>query len=158
MATGVNGVRLSTDRYYRAMSTELETIFEPRGELTDEIEDGLTRFNMAKLGGWECHHIAVSAHKDGQLVGGVSGTAQWDWLQVELLWVEASEQRRGVGSQLLTAIGRAAASKGFPNAYVTTGSWQALGFYQKHGYDVFGQLEDFPKGHTTYFLKKLGSA
>ena len=139
------------------MSINFETIFEPTDELSEEIENGLDRFNISKLGGWECHHIAVSARKDGQLVGGAMGTAQWDWLQVELLWVEASEQRRGVGSHLLTAIEKAAASKGFLNAHVRTGSWQALGFYQKHGYDVFGQLEGFPKGHTTYFLKKLGS-
>lgn len=140
------------------MSVELETIFEPKSDLIEKIDDGLVQFNLAKVGGWECHHIAVSARKDGQLVGGVSGTAQWDWLEVELLWVEAAEQRSGVGSRLLKAIEQAAASKQFLGSHLRTGSWQALRFYQNHGYDIFGQLEGYPKGHTTYFLKKWGLA
>ena len=138
------------------MSVELETVFEPTRSLIDEIDDGLEQFNLSQVGGWACHHLAVFARRDGKLIGGVSGTAQWDWLEVELLWVEAAEQRRGLGSQLLGAVEHAAATKRFSNSYVRTGSWQALGFYQKHNYEVFGQLGDYPEGHTTYFLKKLG--
>jgi ribosomal protein S18 acetylase RimI-like enzyme len=40
-------------------------------------------------------------------------------------------------------------------AYVDTFSFLALDFYQKLGYTIFGSLEDFPKGHTRYFLKKV---
>ena len=138
------------------MSLDLETVFEPPSELLREIDGGLEQFNLTKVGGWECHHIAVFARKEGRLVGGVSGTAQWDWLEVELLWVEAAEQRHGIGSRLLGAVEHAAATKGFTDCHVRTGSWQALGFYRKRGYKIFGQLEDYPKGHTTYFLKKLG--
>ena len=32
--------------------------------------------------------------------------------------------------------------------------FQALSFYQKLGYQIFGQLEDYPVGHTRYFLQK----
>ena len=31
---------------------------------------------------------------------------------------------------------------------------QSLPFYLKHGYALWGQLDDFPVGHTRYFLKK----
>jgi len=40
-------------------------------------------------------------------------------------------------------------------AYVDTFSFLALDFYRKCGYEVFGTLADFPKGHTRYFLKKV---
>ncbi len=33
-------------------------------------------------------------------------------------------------------------------------SFQALPFYQKLGYTVFGQLDDLPIGHQMYFLQK----
>ena len=36
-------------------------------------------------------------------------------------------------------------------ATLDTHSYQALGFYQKRGYEVFGTLEDCPPGHTQIF-------
>jgi hypothetical protein len=33
-------------------------------------------------------------------------------------------------------------------------SFQALPFYQKLGYEKWGELNDFPIGHTRHFLKK----
>ncbi|HEY3138703.1 MAG TPA: GNAT family N-acetyltransferase, partial [Blastocatellia bacterium] len=35
-----------------------------------------------------------------------------------------------------------------------TYDFQALGFYQKRGYEVFGLLEGFPTGYRRYFLQK----
>ena len=133
---------------------DFETVFEPGSDLIEKIDGGLEQFNLSKVGGWECHHLAVLARKDGEIVGGVYGTAQWDWLEIELAWVKASERQQGVGSRLLSALETAAVAKGYLNAHVRTGSWQALDFYQKRGYKTFGQLEGYPKGHTTYFLKK----
>ena len=47
-----------------------------------------------------------------------------------------------------------AASRGCFAATLDTHSFEALGFYQKRGYEVFGTLEDYPPGHTKYFLRK----
>ena len=35
-----------------------------------------------------------------------------------------------------------------------TTDWQAKPFYEKHGYRVFGEIDDYPLGHTCYFLVK----
>jgi ribosomal protein S18 acetylase RimI-like enzyme len=32
--------------------------------------------------------------------------------------------------------------------------FQAPGFYQKHGYEVFATLEDHPRHHRNYYLRK----
>ena len=38
---------------------------------------------------------------------------------------------------------------------LTTKAYQALGFYLKQGYEVFGELEDVPMiGTTKYYLVK----
>jgi hypothetical protein len=47
-----------------------------------------------------------------------------------------------------------ATRRGCKYAYLDTLSFQARGFYEKHGYTVFGELAHFPPGHRKYFLKK----
>ena len=47
-----------------------------------------------------------------------------------------------------------ARQRGAQNAYLDTFSFQAPDFYKKLGYQVFGELPDFPTGHQRYFLKK----
>ena len=47
-----------------------------------------------------------------------------------------------------------AARRGCHRASLDTTSFQALPFYLKHGYAIWGQLDDFPIGHSRYFLKK----
>jgi GNAT superfamily N-acetyltransferase len=137
------------------MNIDIGVIFEPKDELIEKIDEGLTQFNLEKLGGWECHHIAVVARKGGKVIGGIFGTAMWDWFEIDQLWVDASERHKGIGSQLLQVLEGAAVTKGFTRSHIRTGDWQALTFYEKYGYAVFGELEDYPQGHTTYFLKKI---
>ena len=44
--------------------------------------------------------------------------------------------------------------RGCHGAHLDTLSSQALPFYQKLGYTVFGQIDDLPVGHARYYLKK----
>jgi hypothetical protein len=37
---------------------------------------------------------------------------------------------------------------------VTTFSFQARPFYERHGYDVVGTVPEYPKGHELYLLTK----
>ena len=39
--------------------------------------------------------------------------------------------------------------------HLDTFDFQAKDFYLKHGYEVFGVLEDCPKGHKRYYMKKV---
>ncbi|GET35341.1 putative N-acetylmannosamine-6-phosphate epimerase superfamily protein [Microseira wollei NIES-4236] len=44
-----------------------------------------------------------------------------------------------------------AKKRGCHHCYLDKFSFQALGFYQKLGYQIFGILQDFPPGHQRYF-------
>lgn len=44
--------------------------------------------------------------------------------------------------------------KGGKLVHLDTFDFQAKDFYLKNGYEVFGVLEDCPKGHKRYYLKK----
>lgn len=47
-----------------------------------------------------------------------------------------------------------ARKRGAKHAYLDTFSFQALDFYRKYGYEIFGELQDFPVGHQRYYLVK----
>lgn len=94
--------------------------------------------------------------KDAQdkVVGGLIGSTNWGWLHVDLLSVEASLRGLGYGSKLLETAEGIARERGCTFAYLDTFSFQAQAFYEKHGYEVWGSLEDFPPGASRIYLKK----
>ena len=95
----------------------------------------------------------------GVAVGGLVGEVYWGWFSIETMWVNDEFRYQGYGSMLLRAAEDEARRHNCRHSRTDTFSFQALPFYQKHGYHVFGQLEDMPAGHTRYFLhKKLDNA
>lgn len=91
----------------------------------------------------------------GRILGGLLGSFVWDWLQVDALWVEESERGRGYGSALLRRAERVAWDAGCRHARVDTFDFEAPGFYEKHGYVVYGELRGFPAGHAQLHLRKF---
>lgn len=90
----------------------------------------------------------------GELIGGLLGYLYWGWLYVDLLWVHESMRHQGVGSELLITAETAARKAGFLRVHLDTMGFQALPFYQKHGYTIWGQLDNFIDSHARYYLKK----
>lgn len=90
----------------------------------------------------------------GQIVGGLLGYTHWRWLFVQNLWVAERLRGSGYGRTLMLSAESEARGRGCQHAYLDTFDFQALAFYQKLGYELFGQLDDYPPGHTKYFLQK----
>ena len=74
---------------------------------------------------------------------------------VEVFWIDESIRRMGLGSKLLSEIERISKDKGCSFIHLDTFSFQALGFYKKHGYSVFAAIEDYPDDIKRYYLKKF---
>ena len=91
---------------------------------------------------------------DGELAAGLTAETLWGWLRIHDLWVAASLRGRGCGSQMLRCAEDAARTRGCVRAELKTFSFQARGFYARHGYRVIGQLDDYPPGETLYWLRK----
>jgi GNAT superfamily N-acetyltransferase len=135
-----------------------ETVFDPPAESLAPIDRGLHEFNLACLGKATIHRyhkVAVFARdKDGTMIGGIYGELLWDWLHIDTLWVHEAHRGQGIATRLLAQIEEAAASKGFCGSHLETTDFQALGFYLKNGYEIFGELEGKPAGSTWYYIKK----
>ncbi|HYX71647.1 MAG TPA: GNAT family N-acetyltransferase [Nitrososphaera sp.] len=122
----------------------------------DIIERALIEHNEAKSEPRNYTPLAIFLRNtEGQIVGGLRGITVWGWLFVSQLWVAETFRGQDYGTKIMEAAELEAKSRNCHAAYVDTFSFLALDFYQKVGYTVFGQLEDFPKGHTRYFLKKV---
>lgn len=92
--------------------------------------------------------------EQGAIIGGVLCEVLWKTLLVNFLWVAGDQRHHGVGKRLLNRAERAGAEKGCAFATLTTFDFQARGFYEKQGYRVVGQVDNFPPGHTYYTLRK----
>jgi GNAT superfamily N-acetyltransferase len=68
--------------------------------------------------------------------------------------VDEAYRHQGVGARLIKMIEETALSKGITKSHLETTSFQALDFYRKQGYVIFGHLDDKPIGHTWYYMKK----
>lgn len=120
------------------------------------IENALVAHNESKSEPRNYTPVVIFLRNtEGQIVGGLRGTTVWGWLFVSQLWVAEELRGQDYGTKLMEAAEHEARERGCHAAYVDTFSFLALDFYQKVGYTIFGELEDFPKGHTRYFLRKV---
>lgn len=119
------------------------------------IRDGLSAYNLqfAPPIGQQPLNIFLR-REDQSLAGGLLGGTYWGWLYVEILWLDEAARGSGFGSQILLAAEQEALRRGCRHAHLDTLTFQALGFYEKHGYTCWGALEDLPPGFTRYFLRK----
>ena len=119
------------------------------------IGGGISTYNKQKAGDDKGQSLCFVLQGPGkEILGGVIGATHWDWLYIDLMWIEEAFRGRGHGQRLLRLAEEEARKRGARNAYLDTFSFQAPGFYKKQGYQVFGELKEFPPGHQRYYLKK----
>ena len=129
---------------------------EPKAGDMNAIVKGLLSFNSVHTDGASPQYLVVTVRDDDDaVVGGLVGATYLGWLHVHALWLPEGLRGRGYGNDLLAAAEEEAVRRGCGNACLETLSFQALPFYQKRGYLIFGQLTDFPPvGGVMYFLAK----
>lgn len=129
--------------------------------LTNEDEQtiyqGLVSFGEQYVPGRNYRTVNLGIRdKSGELIAGLLGSTVWEWLQVNALWVNPNYRGRGYGSALLERAEDQARTLGCKKSRLDTFDFEARGFYERLGYDVYAELTGFPEGHTHYHLwKKL---
>lgn len=127
----------------------------PSAEEIQFLEDRLYEFNSAQTGQDDGQLFAFLVRNEEQeLVAGVSG---WTWAhacEIRTLWVHAAWRGQGHGRRLLEAAEQEAQARGCNVILIGSYSFQAPEFYQKSGYRLAWQLNDFPPGHHHCYLVK----
>ena len=119
------------------------------------IEAGLTAYNAGFAVDNDRRPLGVFLRDaGGQVVGGATGRTDRGWLYVDCLWLADDLRGGGWGSRVLCAAEREAWARGCRRARLFTYSFQARGFYERHGYTVFGVLDDYPPGHSQIWMRK----
>ena len=139
------------------MTMEYEIVYDehPEQSAWGIIGRGITDYNQQQAGDDGAQRICFVIQGPGQkIMGGVIAAIYWDWLYIDLMWMQDELRGCGYGSRLLKRAEDEARKRGAKHAFLDTFSFQAPGFYEKHGYRVFGELQDFPQGCQRYFMTK----
>ena len=137
------------------MAYSLQLTNEANTQDEKAVFDGLLAFNVQYVGPDNYQPLNIYLRDEsGTIVGGLLGITFWGWLFVSILWVSEALRGQDYGSTMIKMAEAEAVQRGCKNVYLDTLSFQALDFYRKLGYSVYGQLANFPEGHTRYFLTK----
>ena len=119
------------------------------------IESGLREHNRFRYADPKAGRIVLAVHGAGRkVVAGLICDVAYGWLTVETLWVSADQRGQGLGSRLLAAGEELGRARGCHGAHLTTYSFQAPEFYERNGYERFGELRDYPGDQSMVFLRK----
>jgi ribosomal protein S18 acetylase RimI-like enzyme len=129
----------------------------PDPRLRDEILPHLRAFNESKVGKISVKPLAICLRhpESNAVVGGLWGQTVVGWLYVDLLVVPEEFRGQGIGTSLIKKAEEIAAERNCVGVWLCTATFQAPGFYEKMGYQLFGKLPDYPKGHDNLYYMKL---
>ena len=132
-------------------------------ELSSAAQTGLTAHNIQSGMRGEIErgrfglYVADQRHigPSTQIQAAACCAYKGDWLHIELIWVDQLLRGQGLGSQLMESIEDKAREKNCIGIHLTTFDFQAPEFYERHGFETFAALDDFPvKGHKRYYMIK----
>ena len=115
----------------------------------------LYRHSVERTGVADRHPVAAVATDPGagEVIGGLWGRTELGLLFLDMFHLPESVRGEGAGGQLLALVEEEARRRGCRHAGVETSTFQAPGFYQRHGYEEFGRVP-FDADEARVFLRK----
>lgn len=128
-------------------------------DLDARLSAELDQFNAAATPGVAAAReltVQILAAED-DLAGGLSG---WTWglaAGIAMIWVHEGARGDGLGARLLGAFESEARARGCTHVFVTSFSFQAPGFYERHGYREIFRWDGVPSADASdvHFRKEL---
>lgn len=129
----------------------------PSPEARALIGDGLNRHNHDQAGYWDSKPLAVLVcdPNTGTVLGGLTGRTSLGLAFIDLVYLPASLRGQGYGARLLQEAEAEACRRGCRAGVLYTITFQAPGFYARHGWEEFGRVECDPPGTARVFFRKV---
>jgi len=133
----------------------IEVIEKPSKNLIDFLDSKIDEFNWQN---WEVSEriplaVQIKDEADNIIAGGAARTFG-DWLLIDTLWVSDELRGQNIGSQILAELETAGKKRGCIKCLLDTLNFQAMPFYQKHGFEIQWVQEGYPKTGCKYFMVK----
>ena len=128
---------------------------EPAPDDVQYLEERIYEFNSTVTGITDGAWLAIFVRDEQKrIVAGICGNTWGGWCEIRQFWVEAARRKQGLGTRLLEAAEQEARQRGCTHILLMTFSFQAPGFYAKHGFEVLAVVDDHPRGHRNLLLRK----
>jgi GNAT superfamily N-acetyltransferase len=128
----------------------------PEPAVEAAIGGGLDRYNQAHSGMAHSRPLAVvvSHPETKQVLGGAIGRTSLGLLLIDLFFLPDELRGAGLGRRVLQLAEDEGRRRGCRTSVLYTISFQAPGFYARHGYRVFGEIPCDPPGTSRIFMTK----
>ncbi|RDL51439.1 Acetyltransferase [Ensifer sp. M14] len=121
----------------------------------EDVTAGLLAHMIEMVGTWPRVPLTLLLRDEGgRVCGGIRAMVALCWLQIDHVWVDAALRGQGHGSRLLQRAEEEARAHGAIGVQLTTSTFQAIGFYERHGYAEIGRLRDRPPGEDRVWMAK----
>ena len=135
---------------------DLRISFEPHNDAPKQfVINGVDNHNIAVTGHSAYYPVAYYLRGDNdEVLGGLLADIWGHWLHIKFVWVAEPARGRGHARAMVREAEAYALKRGCVGAFLETFSFQARPMYEKLGYELFGEIKDYPPGHAHYFLRK----
>lgn len=128
----------------------------PTADELGAIRRPLDQFNLDACGIADQRPLALLVRNPmtHEVVGGLNGRTSRGMLFIDVFFLPETMRGNGLGSRLLLMAEEEGLRRGCRTGILHTNSFQAPGFYKKHGWREFGNFPCDPPGTSRIFLTK----
>lgn len=144
------------------MTYSIDILLEEKDEFSTFLKNRIQEYNnehslphrsVRAKGSVKPINIIVSDNQQ-KWIGGITAECYWGWIEINHFWFSEEFRGRGLGGQLLDQVETIAKQNGATKALLTTFEFQARSFYELKGYEVVGEIKDYPPGSSYYSMVK----
>jgi GNAT superfamily N-acetyltransferase len=133
----------------------VETDEPPEGAYDNALA-ALRRFTTASVGAPDNRQFAILlVHpQTRETLGGLWAQSRWGGFHIDMLVVPEGYRHEGIGARLMGSAEAEARRRGCDHMWLDTYAFQARAFYERLGFEVFGQLDGPAPIYPRYFMRK----